>query len=136
MNVHNDTNTIPVKATVEVTIEQIRGLLCCAFEGGSNYWYADLDIVDAPEGWKALRDAGTYWHWSQFIPTLEGGVISFLDRETLTTHTLDLAKCVKGLTVMAERAPRHLADLQSGNDDADTGDVYLQCCIFGEAIYG
>jgi len=27
-----------IKAEIEVTEEQLKDLLCCAFEGGSNYW--------------------------------------------------------------------------------------------------
>jgi hypothetical protein len=33
-------------------------------------------------------------------------------------------------------APRHFADVLNENDDAGTGDVFLQCCLFGEIIFG
>ena len=32
--------------------------------------------------------------------------------------------------------PRHLADFMSESDDASTGDVFLQLCIFGSVVYG
>jgi hypothetical protein len=37
---------------------------------------------------------------------------------------------------MAADYPRHFADLVNENDDADTGDAFVQCCVFGEVIYG
>ena len=49
---------------------------------------------------------------------------------------LDLNAIKKGLQIMAEKYPRHMGDFLNENDDADTGDVFLQCCLFGEAIYG
>jgi len=38
--------------------------------------------------------------------------------------------------VMHDDYPSHYGDAISENDDAGTGDVYLQCCLFGEVIYG
>jgi hypothetical protein len=37
---------------------------------------------------------------------------------------------------MVEKYPRHYADFKDGDEDASTGDVFLQCCIFGEVVYG
>jgi hypothetical protein len=42
----------------------------------------------------------------------------------------------KGLEIMATKYARHFADLVSENDDADTHDVFLQCALFGEVVYG
>jgi len=49
---------------------------------------------------------------------------------------LDLDAIKKGLQIIAEKYPRHMGDFLNENDDADTGDVFLQCCLFGDAIYG
>lgn len=37
---------------------------------------------------------------------------------------------------MPVKYPRHWADVLAENDDATTGDVFLQCCLFGECIFG
>lgn len=50
--------------------------------------------------------------------------------------TLSKAEITLGLGAMATKAPRHFADLMSENDDAITHDVFAQCCIFGDIIYG
>jgi hypothetical protein len=49
---------------------------------------------------------------------------------------LDRVAILEGLRIMAEKEPRHFADFMTENDDADTGDVFLQCCLYGEVIYG
>ena len=42
----------------------------------------------------------------------------------------------QGLQRMARKYPRHFADFMAENDDAITGDVFLQCVVLGEVIYG
>jgi hypothetical protein len=131
-------------ATIKVDRDVVRGLLCCAFEGGSNYWYGDLHIKRIPdpygrsdvgEGGK-LQPEGGYWHWSQLLPTIEGGAVGFTDTTTGEIITLDRMTLDDGLRVMHKVAPKHFADAIGGNDDAMTGDVFLQCCVFGEVRYG
>ena len=51
-------------------------------------------------------------------------------------HHLTLKDIKKGLELMRDEYPHHFADLVSGNDDAITGDVFLQLATFGELIYG
>lgn len=58
------------------------------------------------------------------------------NRKPVETYTLDYMAIQKGLEIMAEKYPSHWADFVGGNDDADTGDVFLQCALFGEVIYG
>lgn len=49
---------------------------------------------------------------------------------------LDLDAVRRGLQVMATECPRHFANLVNEDDDAETADVFVQCCVFGEVIYG
>ncbi len=51
-------------------------------------------------------------------------------------HTLTLAKIKKGLTIMANKYPKHFASILQDNTDADTADVLLQCALLGEIVYG
>jgi len=121
---------VKIKIEVEVSDQRAGDLLCSAFEGGSNYWYFIEQVSPS--------SAGAYYHEKPFdhngwvkIRTLEheevNGQLEWL---------LDRAACERGLTLMAEKYPTHWSDFISENDDATTGDVYLQCCIFGEVVYG
>lgn len=56
--------------------------------------------------------------------------------ETPTKHYLTMENVQKGLELMRDEYPRHYADLMEEEDDAITGDVWLQLAVFGELIYG
>jgi CBS domain-containing protein len=43
---------------------------------------------------------------------------------------------VVGLQTMADNYPNHWHDFINDNEDAATSDVFLQCCLYGEAIFG
>jgi hypothetical protein len=103
--------------TIEQTVPEgvVRDLLICAWEGGSNYWAeADgpADLAFRPEG-VVVRDCEGDEH--------------LLNQKTLTN----------GLQVMARDWPRHWANVVNEDEmDAETGDVFLQCCLFGTIVYG
>lgn len=132
-------------ATVAVTSEQVSDMLSTAFEGGSNYWYANLDydlgdgytIADFRKGGRC-QYPGTYFHWSQLIPLVEGCALTFEDSDDdgATPLRLDREKVMAGAQVMAAKYPQHFADWMNEDGDATTGDVFLQCCVFGELVYG
>jgi hypothetical protein len=136
--------TVSVKATVEVAEQRLRDMLTCALEGGSNYWYVINDDAciyplglcfdDFVEGGKMqLKD---YHHPYELLPFVPGCALAIEDKHEKKMHLLDRAALLKGLEVLAQKYPRHFADMMQENDDADTGDCYLQCCLFGEMIYG
>ncbi len=71
----------------------------------------------------------------------KGGKIIFRDisGETDTPdkeYMLDLQSIQDGLQLMADKHIRHFSDFIAENDDAITGDVFLQCCLFKDVIYG
>ena len=51
-------------------------------------------------------------------------------------HHITIEDVRKGLELMRDQYPRHYADLVEEQDDAITGDVWLQLATFGELIYG
>lgn len=134
-------------------IEQVRYILCAAFEGGSNYWYAEADpgripagytFKDFLEGGKAQpkRKDGTenYFHWVQLLPTYEGGAITLKAPEyrPRKVYRLDLPALKKGWELVQSEYPHIWARLADPDDSGDAGDadVYLQLCLFGEVIFG
>jgi hypothetical protein len=138
-----------MKLTLDIPDKALKGLLCDAFEGGSNYWYTNLapmfprglSMRDFQEGGKA-QDPQEYWYWAELLPLTKGGAVTLQIQDeggqTLAgrPHRIDRAKILKGLKIFQRDYPKHFADFLSENDDATTGDVFLQCCVFGEVIYG
>lgn len=128
-----------VKVETEISDDQISALLCTAFEGGSNYWYTQLDhdlpegipFADFCEGGKRQPEGG-YWHWSQLIPLVEGCALTLVDQEDGETHRITRKDIEAGLKIFAEKYPQHFTDWINENDDAITGDVFLRCVVFGE----
>ncbi len=138
--------------TIEVSDEQLRYLLCSALEGGSNYWYmhtrsefpAGVDYVDFEKGGRFGNDE---WSWPYLIPFTDGCALIMTTEKagdeaefnadgSLKEYRLDRAALTKGIDIMAQKYPRHFANVMTENGDAETGDVYLQCCLFGEIVYG
>ena len=137
-----------VTTTVEITDERIRGLLCCAFEGGIAYWgtvskyrYAEgTDPKQYLEG--GCFQVEEYWPRYCLLPLLDGcGVL--VDNDDAHGPKdgvwLDRAAIQRGLDLMASNKPglaHHWHNFMTENDDAETGDVFLQLCLYGEVIFG
>jgi hypothetical protein len=132
--------------TVQYAIEDnvISELLCCAYEGGSNYW-ARIEEYRFPEGISKadFQEGGQfatddYFTPSMLIPLQEGCAVVFSAyvEDDDRTYLLTRAELQRGLGVMLDKYPHHLNNVLSGNYDAVTGDVFLQCCLFGHVVYG
>jgi hypothetical protein len=134
--------SIKIVTEVEVPINRVRDLLVCAFEGGSNYW-AGVSYRKIREGLKpedflaggSQQPTGGYYHWCQLMPTVEGCSVMVTDQEENEQWELDLRHLVNGLHLLAARYPHHWTDFIQENEDANTGDIYLQVCLFGEERY-
>lgn len=134
-----------MKIALDIDNEMIKGLLCCAFEGGSNYWYSltgyeyapGIEYKDFQDGGK-FQIKGNYWHPIQIIPLVEGCSVILHDKENNNKELppLNLEAIKKGLDIMSKEYPNHFGNFISENDDAITGDVFLQCCLFNKVIYG
>jgi hypothetical protein len=130
-----------MKVTIkkEVSLEILFNLLTAAFEGGSNYWVGFADVTSHPKHEDRYKnDLGGCW--VQDIPLSPGGELMICDSEDEgKRYPLNLETLQKGIQVMAEKYPKEFVaamDLENGCGDADTGDCFLQCCCFGEVIYG
>lgn len=106
---------ISFNVTQTVSRQRVEDLLCSAYEGGSNYWAT----ADGPYT-QAFKPEGVD------ITEIEDGV----------AHTLNPKAIQRGLGIMASDYPRHWANFLAEEDDAETGDVFLQCCVLGEIVYG
>jgi hypothetical protein len=122
-----------VTTITNIPDSRIEDLLCDAFEGGSNYWYI-IKKFNYPPG-QDKKSLGIEFAHIQ-LP-LRGGSLTVGDIEgDMPDKILDRAAIVKGLNLMSENYPKHYADFLSENDDAITGDIFLQLALYDEIIFG
>lgn len=117
------------KVEFEITKKTIADLFCCAIEGGSNYWCEQVRPLDKDDkrGFMEYMLEGFYC-WEQE---------SHDDKPRKRKVTPNKIK--EAIEMMEAKYQRHLKDalLDDGvSMDADTGDVFLQLCCFGDVIYG
>ena len=151
MTTQTETVFHTIQAPRIITEQRMRDLLCTAFEGGmSSQWalYADceirdgLTIEDFHEGGSEAVKVSEFSPSHHLIPFVEGCTLIMEDIEDVdddgkpTLYRLDRAAMIRGLELMAEKHPRHFNDFMEENDDAITGDVWLQLACMGEVIYG
>ncbi len=141
-------NVFEVVTTVKIPDERVQNLLVSAFEGGSNYWY----FIESYEygggyGFKDFEVGGRAYdeEWAKFpcyqLPFIPGCslIISYPiteDDEERGRKPLDRAALQRGLEIMQVKYPSHWNELIRENEDAGTADVFLQCAMFGEVIFG
>ena len=129
------TTTDNFKVTREIPQQRVEDLLCCAFEGGSGYWCCILDYEN-PDNVEV-----TYKHTQ--LPLTERGAVICVESNDFPPESeenqrwrLDREAVARGLQLMAEKYPNHFGDFANENEDAITGDVFLQLALFGELVYG
>jgi len=117
----------------------VADMLCCAFEGGSDYW-AEIKEQRKPEEFvfrymaDVLGDKPTSY---TDYPLNRGGFLMVGDIEgDMPDALLDMGTIRLGLQLMADKYPNHWHDFINDNEDATTSDVFLQCCLYGEVIFG
>jgi hypothetical protein len=120
-----------VEMTKEIDEQDISDLLCNAFEGGSNYWYTIKEFGN-PDNMKC-----EYRHLE--LPMSENGYLMIGtndDGDGDKPACLDRTALAKGLQIMSDKYSVHFQNFIMDNADAETGDVFLQCCLFGDIVYG
>jgi len=127
---------------VKITIENARvaGLLCTAFEGGVGYWCRIMDYVEPAERRAVLSPGdGRVYRYADY-PLTGGAAVCRLSEEHTDEEwlplVLDRAAIQRGLDLMPQVAPEHWANFLTENEDAETGDVFVQLCLLGEVVYG
>jgi hypothetical protein len=132
----------------QIPWENITSCLCNAFEGGANYWYF-IEAFKKPKNFDNSTEFEKDFRHLCY-PVNEGGALVITceqlgdeaadehrDGEKFKKFLLNIETITKGIAVMAEKYPRHFANLDNEEGgDGETGDVFLQCCLFSEIIYG
>lgn len=131
-----------VKITQNIPLNRISDLIIDALEGGSNYWYMITKEIK-PIVWEFENDNGERFkemgkHWIQDYPLNPNGalIIDSIEDEEYKAMRLDLDAIKKGLQIMAEKDPQEFGNFLAEEEDGNTADVFLQCCLLGDVIYG
>lgn len=114
--------------------QDISDLLGGAFEGGSSYWCA-IEGQNVPKNKQRDRSGVELSHYSQDIPMM-GGSVDIQDTTDGKRHSITKKMLLEGLSTMAQEQPQHFSDFVTEDYDANTSDVFLQLCLFGQVIYG
>lgn len=117
----SNTEIKPFTVTTTISSERITDLLCGALEGGSNYW-AHFQC-SSPEGFYYIDNP----EWELTVIDVE---------ENGRKHTINRDSLIKGLSKLQEIVPHQFNNFMNEDDDAETSDCYLQCCVFEDVIYG
>jgi hypothetical protein len=130
--------TFKIITETNIPSERVADLLCCAFEGGINYW-ATVKEKRSPLEFNFRYMADLFEKPCSYTdyPLNRGGLLMVGDIEgDMPDALLDLGTIRNGLQVMAYKYPKHWHDFINDNEDATTGDVFLQCCLYGEVVFG
>jgi hypothetical protein len=133
----------PFSVVKNITEQEVAELLCAGMEGGIGYWAKIVDYDKPPRFFYTLdgfKEDGTPKHVYKHIDyALNPGGAVYIEEEECDDPVplkIDREALQGGLEVMAEKYPKHFADFVEGNEDATTGDVFIQCCVFGRIVYG
>jgi len=121
-----------MKLSITIDDSRILDLVTNAMEGpGSTYW-CRMIRKEKPTGMEKLPMT-----CEEIIKA--GGQIILEDIEEGNGRelVLNMESAKRGLEIMAtQEKPWHLMNFLSDNDDSQTADVWLQCALLGECIYG
>ncbi len=108
-----------IQITYEIDNEKIRNLLDSAGRG-AYYW---------------ARNNLRYSSGVEEVMTGKGTQIIDYEQDPTQSYTLTKERVIQGLALMARKSPQDFADILTDDYDNNTGDAFLQFCIFGELIY-
>tara|TARA_B100000945_G_C20238142_1_gene528593 strand:- start:155 stop:496 length:342 start_codon:yes stop_codon:yes gene_type:complete len=103
------------------SIEDVIDLLSTGLEGGINYWASVC--LEGGENYYDIKHPD----WC----------ITVYDNETDDVlGKLNMTSLQSGLESMSNIARSHYNNFLIEDCDAETGDVFIQCCLFNELVYG
>lgn len=147
-----------ITVTQEVPLYYVACLLCNAFESSATRYWCRIQSYIVPKNPRPVMDEEFDKHFKRIVPgnhviykhvdfpLCEGGAVVIEnvgdepDQDAADyvpeIHIINLETITKGLQVMATKFPKHFADIVAETDDASTADVFLQCMVFGDVLYG
>jgi hypothetical protein len=117
----------------EEDFKHVENLLITAFEGGSNYWYliSDHNRKHFP---KDVYLSSILAHPGSRMVIKDGSGEEYFEPKEITHE--DVLTAWEAFQQPDDRWKRHFRDLISGNDDACTGDAFLQLVVLNDIVFG
>ncbi len=104
----------------------------CSYEAISAFWYSDANEENRRSNEKPSYEDKIF----TYLLASDGHIVKFMDDESCEPAYMNWARIESGTRLMAEQHPVHFADFMLENDDAVTADVWLQCVLLNEVVYG
>lgn len=119
-----------VTLTTAIAGRRIADMMVTAIEGGSGYWCETINLLEGTALKRPWYDDETLYEQPFVIGVVDA-------EEPDSTIHLNQEMMKRGFELMASQyETTHWADFLEQNEDADTADVWLQLCVFGEVVYG
>ncbi len=139
-----DSSSKGFSMNIKVDTNEIAYTLCSAMEGGSGYW-CHIHQIHCPKprkGELSKEHMDSHGKFKKLVaPFLPGGYVLFETQDPDTGEKtgqkrLDSSAIQRGLDLMAQKIPRLVGSIVTGEADAMEADQFLQLCLLGEAKYG
>ena len=116
--------------------QTIKDLFIDAFEGGSNHWY---QIVEHTQEYEMIGNDKTAYDVIDMI--LEGNVYQWIkinapEYTEVNAGFITNESIQRGEETMLREYKHLFRAVLDGDYDAEAADVFLQCVLFGEVIFG
>lgn len=122
-----------IPLTMTVDIDRVRSVLVSFWEPTAYpiEWFRGVESVNLAKGYVKsdypVHDTPFAKNCNVVIevedPATDGDSMRF---------TLDLAAITKGLQTLADKYPKHFADVMTGDTEQATADLLMQCVVYGE----
>lgn len=140
-------NNIEITVKKEIPRQRIVDLLCCGYDDAlwiDSFQYNPAGKPTEEECREICVKLGIHpdHHRKEVYPVVGGSHFIRIhhtgaENPSGKNYTdLNLELCLKGLKIMAEKYPLHFDTFINESEDAITGDVFIQCCVFGEIVFG
>lgn len=124
------------KIDITVSPAVISDTIVAAVEGGSGYWLNGFQLT-----WSEKIPTAACWYADHDLCAGDFKIAcEFDDPESNDgaqgTKVITPEDVKGGLEFMLRNHIRHFADMMNENGDAITADVFIQCVLFKDVIYG
>lgn len=123
-----------IQITIPVSTETIVSTFNTALEVGSGYWLQEIDWGHIGDIAENSQERYEYLH--NAIEDDDDRWELHLTEDDGKRHVMNQQKLWAGLHTMAKDHPRHFDDMINDNGDAITADIFLQCVLLGDVVYG
>jgi hypothetical protein len=123
------TATTEIPLTIRgLTFRKLTDQIVAALEGGAGYWCASFKPVDE------IKADVSPWYDDENL--WSGDFKIEVKTDDGETHYLTPESMWRGLQWLADRHLWRIEQMIKETGDAETGDVLLQACLFGDIVYG